>query len=156
MCLHSAWNVERAGEIIAIWRDAEGGTLPALQALLAEFGAIPEAAIPLLADAFNLSRAEIHGLVSFYHDFRTTPPGGHLLKLCRAEACQSMHGASLAENLLARLGIKWGETTADGALTVEPAYCLGLCATAPAALLDGMPQGRLDAARLDRLVAATQ
>uniref|UniRef100_A0A8J4M571 Formate dehydrogenase subunit gamma n=1 Tax=Acidicaldus sp. TaxID=1872105 RepID=A0A8J4M571_9PROT len=153
---YSAWDDERASEIITPWCTVEGGMLPALHALMAEFGAVPDAAVPLLAQQFNLSCAEIRGIISFYHDFRSTPPGRHVLKLCRAEACQSMHGATLAENLLARLGLTWGATTTDGALTIEPVYCLGLCAVAPAALFDEVPQGRLDVARLDRLVTAAR
>ncbi len=143
------WDPTRARSIIAEHAARPGAGLPILHALQAEFGCIPADAIPLVADALNLSRAEIHGLVSFYHDFREHPPGRRVLRLCRAEACQSMGGAALADALLARHRVTWGETTADGALTIEPVYCLGLCATAPAALLDDAPLGRLDAASLD-------
>ena len=124
------------------------------QALQEAFGHVPEAAVPMVAAALNISRAEAHGIVTFYHDFRSAPAGRQVLKLCRAEACQSMGGAALAKGLLARLGIDWGETTADGRLTVEPVYCLGFCACAPAALLDGAPLGRLDAATLREVCAA--
>jgi formate dehydrogenase subunit gamma len=106
----------------------------------------------LVASGLNLSRAEIHGTVSFYHDFRRKPAGDHVLKLCRAEACQSMNGPQLARDLLDELGIEWGGTTPDGALTVEGVYCLGLCACAPSALYDGDPMGRLDQKRLDDVV----
>lgn len=125
--------------------------LPILHALQAEFGHLPEAAIRLVAAALNLTRAEVHGVVSFYHDFRTGPAGRHTLKICRAEACQSMGGEASARRLLDRLGLDWGGTTGDGRLTVEATYCLGLCATAPAAMLDGRVAGRLDAAGLDAL-----
>ena len=147
------WDAARASALISAETDREGGLLPALHALMAAFGCVPEAAEPLLAGAFNLSRAEITGVIGFYHDFRRAPAGRHVLKLCRAEACQSMNGAALAADLLARLGVAWGGTTADGALTVEPVYCLGLCAMPPAALFDGAPVGRLNASRLRALVA---
>jgi len=127
--------------------------LPILHALQEEFGCVPEAAKPLVADALNLTRAEVHGVVTFYHDFRSQPAGRRVLKLCRAEACQAMGGEGVAERLLDRLGISWGETTADGALTVEPVYCLGLCATAPAGLVDGKVVGRLSDARLAEVLA---
>ncbi|MAN57241.1 MAG: formate dehydrogenase subunit gamma [Paracoccus sp. (in: a-proteobacteria)] len=131
----------------------EGPLLPMLHAVQHEYGCVPEAAVPVLADLLNLSRAEVHGVVSFYHDFRKAPAGKHILRLCRAEACQSMGGQALAEATLARLGIGWHDTTANGAVTVEPVYCLGLCACAPAAMLDDRVVARLDAARLDRLLA---
>lgn len=137
-----------ARETIAAHRDTEGAGLPLLHALQAQFGFVPRECEPLLADALNLSRAEIHGLISFYHDFRRAPAGRHVLKLCRAEACQAVGGTRLAERLLVRLGIGWGETTPDGRLTVEPVFCLGLCACGPAALLDDEPLSALDDAAL--------
>jgi formate dehydrogenase subunit gamma len=146
------WNQVRASEIIAAHASLEGPVLPILHALLDEFGHIPDEAIALVASELNLSRAEIHGTVSFYHDFRRKPAGDHVLKLCRAEACQSMNGPQLARDLLDELGIEWGGTTPDGALTVEGVYCLGLCACAPSALYDGDPMGRLDQKRLDDVV----
>src|SRR5262249_33105538 len=112
-----------------------------------------DAALPMVADALNITRAEIYGVVSFYHDFRRAPPGRHVLKLCRAEACQSMGGVALAEGLLAKLGIDWAGTTANGAVTIEPVCCLGLCACAPAAQWDGQPLGRVTAERLADLVS---
>ena len=144
------WNAGRATEIIAGHVATAGAMLPILHDLQHEFGCVPEDATPLIAQALNLTRAEVHGVISFYHDFRRTPPGRHVLRLCRAEACQAMGGAALAARLLARLGVAWGETTADGTWTVEPVYCLGLCACAPAALLDGQPLGRLDQDALHR------
>jgi len=137
--------------VIAAHGSAEGALLPVLHGVQEALGCIPPAAVAPIADALNLSRAEVKGVVSFYHDFRETPPGRHVLKLCRAEACQAMGARKLAEHLLRRLGIEWGGTTANGALTVEPVFCLGLCATSPAALLDGQPFARLDAAALDAL-----
>jgi formate dehydrogenase subunit gamma len=143
-----AWNEATAQEIIDAHTGLEGPLLPIAHALMAAFGCIPREAVPLIAHTLNLSRAEVHGTLSFYHDFRTQPAGRRTLRLCRAEACQSLGGRALAEELFARLGIEWGGTTRDGELTVEPVYCLGLCAVAPAALIDGEPVGRLDASRL--------
>lgn len=131
----------------------EGPLLPMLHAIQAEWGHVPQAAVPVLADVLNLGRAEVHGVISFYHDFRDHPAGRHILKICRAEACQSMGGAEMAAGVLDRLGVDWHGTTADGAVTVEPVYCLGLCACGPAAMLDGQLMGRVDG---DRLVTALE
>ncbi len=130
--------------------------LPILHALQEEFGYIDEAAEPLIAAALNLSRAEVHGVVSFYHDFRKAPAGRHVLKLCRAEACQAAGGDMLAARAAMRLGVAMGATAPDGSVTLEPVYCLGLCATAPSAMIDGRVVGRLDQARLDALLAEAQ
>jgi formate dehydrogenase subunit gamma len=115
-------------------------------------GSVPEAAVPALADALNLSRAEVHGVVTFYHDFRREPAGRHVLKMCRAEACQAMGGEALVAHAEDRLGVTCGSTSADGRVTLEPVYCLGLCATAPSAMIDGRVVGRLTPARLDALL----
>jgi len=131
----------------------EAPLLPILHGLQSEFGYIPETALRLVAEKLNLSRAEVHGVMSFYHDFRREPAGHHVLKICRAEACQSMGGAALADGLRSALGIDWHETTADGRLTLEPVYCLGLCSCAPAAMLDDALYGRLDDATLRDVVA---
>lgn len=130
--------------IIEDLRHLEGPLLPILHAIQDAFGFIPEETKPIIAHELNLSRAEVHGVVSFYHDFRSHPAGRHVLKICRAEACQSMGGEKLAETLLTRLGLDWHGTTSDNALTVEPVYCLGLCAMAPAGMLNGEPVARLD------------
>ena len=151
---YPAWDPAAAEAIVARWADAEGPLLPILHDIQATFGCVPAEAVPLIAEALNLSRAEVHGVVSFYHDFRSHPPGRRVVKVCRAEACQSMGGEAVAATLLAKLSLEWGGTTADGAVTVEPVYCLGLCAVAPAALVDGEPVGRLNAARLAQAVTA--
>jgi formate dehydrogenase subunit gamma len=148
--------LERAREIIAAHRDDDGPALPILHALQDAFGYVPQDAVPLIAEVLNLSRAEVHGIVSFYHDFRRAQPGRHVLKLCRAEACQSMGGDALAEKLEQNLGARIGETTPDGAVTLEPVYCLGLCACAPAAMLDGKPVARLNADKLGKLLEGTR
>jgi formate dehydrogenase subunit gamma len=146
------WNIERASEIIQANQHYAGAALPILHALQREFGYIDREAIPLVAQALNLSRAEMHGIVSFYHDFRQTPPGRRVLKLCRAEPCQSMGADALAEQARERLQVGWHETTPDGGVTLEPVFCLGLCACAPAAMLDERVFGALDEARLASLI----
>lgn len=156
MASTTAWNEDRAMEIIDAHKQFEGAALPILHALQAAFGFISDEDIRLVADALNLSRAEVHGVVSFYHDFRREPAGRHVLKLCRAEACQAAGGDALAARAEAKLGVALGNTTADERVTLEPIYCLGLCATAPSAMLDGRVIGRLDEARIDALVAEAQ
>jgi formate dehydrogenase subunit gamma len=144
------WNEAVGEQIIEAHAGLEGPMLPILHAIQAEFGFIPEAAMRLVAARLNVSRAEVYGVVTFYHDFRQQPAGRHVLKICRAEACQAMGGAAQAAALLERLNIDWGGTTPDG-LTVEPVYCLGLCACAPSAMLDGTLHGRVDSERLEAL-----
>ncbi|MSP03606.1 MAG: formate dehydrogenase subunit gamma [Acetobacteraceae bacterium] len=142
------WTEERAEAIIEAHKGQQGATLPILHDLQAAFGCVPVEAVPLVAKALNLTRAEVHGVVTFYHEFRRHRPGRHVLRLCRAEACQAVGADALAAHARSRLKIGWHETTADGAVTLEPVFCLGLCAIGPAALLDGEPLARLDPARL--------
>jgi formate dehydrogenase subunit gamma len=146
-----AWNEPQASEIIRRHSAREGALLPILHDVQAAFGCVPAEAVPLIAEALNLTRAEVHGVVSFYHDFRDKPAGRHVLKLCRAEACQSMNSEALAQKVLDRFDLDWGETTPDGRVTVEPIYCLGLCASAPSALLDGEPMARLSPQSIDEI-----
>ena len=154
--VYEPWSAERAAEIIAEHKAIEGAALVILHALQEAFGYVPEPAIPMVAEALSLSRAEVHGVFTFYHDFRKEPAGKHVLKLCRAEACQAAGGDALAAHAEAKLGIALGYTTADDRVTLEPIYCLGLCATAPSAMLDGRVVGRLDEKRLDALIAEAQ
>jgi formate dehydrogenase subunit gamma len=156
MPVYEPWDAERGAEIIADLAHVKGGTLVILHALQEAFGYVPEPAVPMIASALNLSRAEVYGVFTFYHDFRREPAGRHVLKLCRAEACQAAGGDALAARAETKLGIAIGNTTADMRVTLEPIYCLGLCATAPSAMLDGRVVGRLDEARLDALVAEAQ
>jgi formate dehydrogenase subunit gamma len=144
---------ERAAAIIDELKGLEGPLLPILHGIQAEFGHIPAETLPVIADTLNISKAEVHGVVTFYHDFRREPAGRHVLKVCRAEACQSMGGDALAERLQQLLGIGFHETTADGSVTLEPVYCLGLCACAPSAMLDGEVIGRLDAGKIEEIAA---
>ena len=142
----------RAAEIAAAHLHLEGPLLPILHAVQAEFGFVPREALPVIAEKLNISRAEIHGVVTFYHDFRAEPAGRHVVKLCRAEACQAMGADAVADHARARLGVAWGGTSAGG-VTLEPVFCLGLCACGPAALVDGAVVGRVDAARFDKIAA---
>ncbi|TBY78252.1 formate dehydrogenase subunit gamma [Rhizobium leguminosarum bv. viciae] len=143
----------RTRAIVADLRFLEGPLLPILHGVQQEFGYVPQEAMPVIAEELNLSRAEVHGVVTFYHDYRDHPAGRHVLKLCRAEACQSMGGDALAERVKALLGIDFHQTTLDGGVTLEPVYCLGLCACAPAAMLDGEVYGRVDDQTVVELVA---
>src|ERR1700759_3833070 len=153
---YEPWDEARGAQIIAEHAASEGATLVILHALQEAFGHVPEAAIPLVAAALNLSRAEVYGVFTFYHDFRKQPAGRHVLKLCRAEACQAAGGDALAARAENKLGIALGNTTADERVTLEPIYCLGLCSTAPSAMLDGRLIGRLDEARIDALISEAQ
>lgn len=122
-----------------------GGLMRALHAIQDAEGYIDAAVLPVLADAFNVTKAEVKGVVSFYEDFRRAPAGKHIVKICQAEACQAVGARTLTERTLAATGLELGDTDASGAMTVEPVYCLGLCASGPAAMVDGALRGRLDA-----------
>ena len=156
MSHYEPWNPERAADIIAEFAGIEGPAMPILHEIQHTFGFVPDAVIPMIADALNTSRAEVFGTVSFYHDFRRELPGRHVVKLCRAEACQAAGGDRLMERAEQRLGVKLGETTPDRRVTIEPIYCLGLCATAPSAMLDDRMIGRLDEQKLDALLTEAQ
>lgn len=131
-----------------------GALLPVLHDIVADLGCIPDAAVPVVAHALNLSRADVHGVVTFYHDFRRAPAGRHVVKFCQAEACQA-RGAVAVEALLAeRLGVAMNATRGDGQVTLEGVYCIGLCPVGPAALVDGAPVARLNAAAVGRLAEA--
>lgn len=136
--------------ILAQHKDREGPLLPMLHALQDVYGHVPAAAHAPICETLNITRAELHGVISFYHDFRDAPAGRHVLKICRSEACKSVGADALSERVLNMLGVGWGETTPDGRVTVEPVYCLGLCACGPAAMVDGAVRGRVQA---DALVA---
>ena len=152
MSTSNGWDKSVIARIAQELKDQPGALLLILRRIQDEVGWVPEESVPILADALNLSRAEVHGVVSFYHDFREAPAGRHVLKLCRAEACQSMGADALAEQARQRLNVDWHETTRDEQVTLEPVFCLGLCACAPAAMLDGQVFGALDEARLSSLI----
>lgn len=140
---------ERAALIAAAYAGQEGALLPILHAVQAIFGFIPDEAVPAIAEAQNLSRAEVHGTISFYPDLRRRPAGRHVLRLCRAEACQARGANRLAAHARAALGVGWHETTEDGAVTLEPVFCLGLCAAAPCGEFDGRSVARLSEGQID-------
>ncbi|MFC3726873.1 formate dehydrogenase subunit gamma [Neoaquamicrobium sediminum] len=139
--------------IIEELKGLEGPLLPILHGVQEEFGYVPTEALPVIAEALNLSKAEVHGVVTFYHDYRIQPAGRHVLKLCQAEACQSMGSDAIAAQVKAALAVDFHQTAADGSVTLEPVYCLGLCACAPAAMLDGEVIGRLDADTVAEITA---
>jgi formate dehydrogenase subunit gamma len=129
-----------------------GALLPILHAIQDELGYVPETAVPIVAEVLNLSRAEVHGVVTFYHFFRTHPVGKHTLYVCRAEACQSMGSRKLEQYVREKLGVDFHETTADGRFSLEPVYCLGNCACSPAVMVDETVYGRVTPQRIDEIV----
>ncbi|HEU0229718.1 MAG TPA: formate dehydrogenase subunit gamma [Burkholderiaceae bacterium] len=134
----------------------KGSLLPILHAIQHALGYVPDAVVPIVAQGLQLSRAEIHGVISFYAHFRSKPPGRVVLQICRAESCQAVGGEHLAAHARQKLGCDFHQTSADGGVTLEPVYCLGLCAQSPAVMLDGEPHARMTPARLDQLLAAKE
>ena len=149
-------DVDAAKAIAAKYGNKPDALLEILHDLQDELGCIPETSVPVLAKALNLSRAEVQGVVSFYHDFRHQPAGRHVVKVCRAESCQSMKGNELAAHAQRTLKVKFGETTSDGKITLEAVYCLGLCAMSPAIMVDQMLKGRMDAKSFNAIVKSLQ
>jgi len=135
------------------YREVPGGLLPLLHAVQDKLGFVPPDSVPSIAKALQLSRAEVHGVISFYHDFRDVPAGNHVLQICRAEACQALGARALEAHAKSSLGVDFGGTTADGAITLEAVYCLGNCACSPSVRLDDQIHARVDATRLDELLA---
>jgi formate dehydrogenase subunit gamma len=150
----AATNEARIVAIVERHRHRDGPLIEILHDVQADFGCIPTGAVPAIARALNLSRAEVHGVVSFYHHFRTRAPGRHVLQVCRAESCQAAGGRAIESHAQERLGIGFGETTPDGQVTLDAVYCLGLCACSPAAMFDGEVLGRVTPERLDALIDA--
>jgi formate dehydrogenase subunit gamma len=138
-------------EIVAGLADKPGALMPVLHAVNERIGYIPPAAVPAIARALNLSRAEVHGVISFYHYFRTERPGRKIIRVCRAESCQAMGAVALAEHIRARLGIDFGQTTGNGDFTLEPVYCLGNCACSPAIVVGDDLYGRVNPERFDEI-----
>ncbi len=139
--------------IVADLKERPGPLLEVLHAIQAEIGFVPEAAVAVVADGLNLSRAEVHGVVTFYHFFRHSPPGTHTVSICQAEACQSMGAQALTAHAKRTLGIDFHATTPNGRFTLEPIYCLGNCACSPAVMIDGQLHGRVTPERFDALIA---
>lgn len=148
-----AWDPDRALTRIRALQHLQGALLPILHALQEEFGYVDQSAVPVIAEALNISKAEVHGVITFYHDFRHAPPGRHVLKICRAESCQSMGSDNVIRHVENKLKIKLGETTANGEYTIQAVYCLGNCALSPAAMLDNELYGRVSTEVADRLTS---
>jgi formate dehydrogenase subunit gamma len=146
------WSETRAADVAAARAHELGALIPILQDMQSVFGHVPDAAAPIVAHALNLSRAEVHGVLTFYGDFRRSPPGRHVLKICRAEACQARGAREAIRRIETELQTRLGDTSEDGSVTLEAAYCLGLCASGPAALLDARPLARLRGDRLRHLI----
>jgi len=144
---------ETVRRIVGDFRGRPGPLIEVLHAIQGELGFVPPAAVPLVAAELNLSRAEVHGVVSFYHFFRSTPPGVHTVSVCRAESCQAVGGEALAAHARRQLGVDFHETTPDGRFSLEPVYCLGNCACSPAVMIDGRLHGRVTPERLDALLS---
>ncbi len=140
-------------EIVAGLADKPGALMPVLHAVKERVGYIPPEAVPAIARALNLSRAEVHGVISFYHDFRTERPGRKIIRVCRAESCQAMGAIALAEHIQARLGIDFGQTSGSGDFTLEPVYCLGNCACSPAIVVGYDLYGRVNPERFDEILS---
>lgn len=153
MVARVAWSHDRAFTLIAKYQPERGALLPILHALQEEFGTIDTPAIILLADFLNLSQAEVHGVVSFYHDFRNTRPGRHVIKICKAEACQSMGAEALLDHARQHLSVDEGGTTLDDTFTLQTVFCLGNCALSPAVMIDETLHGRVGPGSFDDLIA---
>ena len=149
---YEPWDLSEATSVVAARSHEKGSAIPIMHDLMERFGYVDRAIVPVLAEALNLSRAEIHGTLTFYHDFRDHPPGRSTLKVCRAEACQARGAVAMHDALRRKLGIDWHGTTADGAITIEPVFCLGLCACAPAVLVDEEPVGDVRVETLDAFI----
>src|SRR5215467_14322466 len=144
---------EAVAAVVARLKNTPGALLPILHGIQDALGYVPTAAVPLIADGLNLSRAEVHGVISFYHYFRDTKPGRHTIHLCRAEACQSMNQKATETHAKQKLGVEFHGTSPDGAFTLEPVYCLGNCAASPAMMVDDELYGRVTPQRFDAIVA---
>jgi formate dehydrogenase subunit gamma len=143
-------------EIVAALADKPGALMPVLHAVQHRLGCIPREAVPAIAHGLNLSRAEVHGVISFYHDFRSAPAGRRIIRVCRAESCQAMGAVALAAHIQSRLGIGFGQTSRDGEFTLEPVYCLGNCACSPAILVGDDLHGRVNAERFDEIIRSAR
>ena len=130
-----------------------GALLPLLHAIQDDLGFVPEIVYPLISSALSLSVAEVHGVVTFYHHFRSHEPGRHILQVCRAESCQALGSEALENHIKNKLGVEFHETTSDGAITLEPIYCLGNCACSPAVMIDEEVYGRVDSTKIDQLIS---
>ncbi|WP_374380853.1 formate dehydrogenase subunit gamma [Dongia sp.] len=153
LAVAKSWDKDAAISIVQQKKSLDGALMPILHALNDAFGYVDDSIVPVIADELNLSRAEVHGVLTFYHEFRRAPAGRHVVKICRAEACQSMQGRELEEHIKRHLKVELGDTSADKRVTFEAVYCLGLCATAPSVMIDGKLHGRVTPAKFDKIAA---
>lgn len=153
---NNQWKIEEISSIVASLKDKPGALLPILHGIQDHLGYVPPETVPLIARELNLSRAEVHGVISFYHYFRETPPGKNTLYICRAESCQAMGSDELEAHAKQRLGIDYHENTADGEFSLEPVYCLGNCACSPSIMVGSEVHGRVTPERFDEIIAETQ
>lgn len=153
MADRAAW-AGAVDEVLERMRSMPGALLPILHGIQEQLGCVPPDAVPRIAEVLNLSRAEVHGVITFYHDFRSEPPGRHVVHVCRAESCQALGAEALLAGACERLGVEVHGTSADGAVTIEPIYCLGNCALSPAVMVDRHVYGRMSAERLDTILEA--
>jgi formate dehydrogenase subunit gamma len=148
------WDRTEFESIVDGLKDRPGALMLVLHEVQKRLGHIPRESVPIIAHGLNLSRAEVHGVITFYHDFHTQPRGRHVIKVCRAESCQAMGAEALAAHAVKRLGIEFGANTRDGEYTLEPVYCLGNCACSPAVMIDEELHGRVNAERFDSIIAS--
>jgi formate dehydrogenase subunit gamma len=153
MALDHPWDRAAVAAIVSALKHQPGALMPILRRIQDDLGWVPPESIPLIADELNLSRAEVHGVASFYHDFRHEPPGRNIVRLCRAESCQAMGAVALADHARKRLGVDFNGTSADGSFSLEAVYCLGNCACSPAAVINGELLGRVTPARFDDAIS---
>ncbi len=147
------WDLQEIQKIAERFADTPGGLMPLLHAVQERVGYVPSEAVPIIARTMNLSRAEVHGVISFYHDFKSAPQGRNVIRVCRAESCQAMGAVELASHIQRRLGIGFGQTSKDGAFTLEPVFCLGNCACSPAIVVGEDIYGRVSKERFDEIIA---
>lgn len=147
-----AWTPAQIQEVVDTHKSMPGAMLPTLHAIQERFGYVSEAAIPIIAETLRHTRAEVHGIISFYHHFRTQPPGRHVVQVCRAEACQAVGSRQLEAHVKTALGVDYHQTSLDREFTLEPVYCLGNCACGPSVRVNDEVHGRMTAAKFDRLV----
>jgi len=153
MALDHSWDRAAVASIVAALKHQRGALMPILRRIQDDLGWVPPESVPLIAHELNLSRAEVHGVVSFYHDFRHEPPGRNIIRICRAESCQAMGAVALAEHARRRCRVDFGGTSVDGAFTLEAVYCLGNCACSPAVVINGELLGRMTTERFDGAIS---
>jgi formate dehydrogenase subunit gamma len=154
MASDHSWDRAAVISIVDALKHQRGALMPILRRIQDDLGWVPRDSIPLIAHELNLSRAEVHGVASFYHDFRHEPPGHNIVRICRAESCQAMGAVALADHARQSLGVDFGDTSADGSFSLEAVYCLGNCACSPAVVINGELIGRVTPERFDAAISS--